>query len=72
MPAASDRDSWSLGSTFGTIQLVRRSHRLGWLTFVASAILFGWAGVRSGDAVVVAASILFGAGCVVFLVFSAA
>jgi hypothetical protein len=34
--------------------------------FVASAAFFGWAGVRSGDRLVVMGSVLFGAGCLMF------
>jgi hypothetical protein len=42
-------------------------HRLGWMLFVASAVLFTWSGVRSGDWLVVAASVIFGAACILFL-----
>jgi hypothetical protein len=34
--------------------------------FVASAAFFGWAGVRSGDSLVVIGSALFGLGCLLF------
>lgn len=45
-------------------------HRLptiGWLLFLVSAILFAWSGVRSGDWVVVWASVAFGFACLLFL-----
>jgi len=38
------------------------------LGFVVSAVLFGIAGIRAGDWLVVAASAVFGAACVLFLV----
>jgi hypothetical protein len=46
---------------------VHRAHRLGWLLFIVSAVLFTWSGIRAGDTVVVAASVVFGAACVLFL-----
>lgn len=47
---------------------MHRLHRLGWSLFIVSAILFTWAGARSGDWIVVAASVVFGLACVLFLV----
>lgn len=41
--------------------------RTGWVLFVVSAVLFAVAGVRSGDWLVVAASLVFGGACVLFL-----
>ena len=41
---------------------------VGWILFVASALWFIVASVRSGDAVYVLGSIFFLLGCVVFLV----
>jgi hypothetical protein len=38
--------------------------------FLASAAFFGWAGVRSGDSLVVIGSILFGSGCLMFFLTS--
>lgn len=59
-----------LGWPAGYGHLVPRHHQIGWSLFLASALLFGWAGVRSGDWLVVVASVVFGAGCVLFLVES--
>jgi len=42
-------------------------HRIGWMMFIASAVLFGISGARSGDVVVIAASALFGVACLAFL-----
>lgn len=42
-------------------------HRLGWILFLISAVLFAIAGVRAGDWLVVAASIVFGGACILFL-----
>ncbi|MDZ7676309.1 MAG: hypothetical protein U5K30_14725 [Acidimicrobiales bacterium] len=42
-------------------------HRAGWLLFLLSAALFTTVGVRDGDWLVVAASVVFGAACVLFL-----
>ena len=47
---------------------MHRAHRLGWLLFIVSAVLFTWSGVRAGDALLVTASIVFGVACVLFLV----
>ena len=44
-----------------------RLHRAGWLLFLLSAMLFGVSGVRSGDWLVIAGSVVFGAACVLFL-----
>ncbi len=41
--------------------------RVGWFAFIVSAVLFGIAGVRAGDWLVVAASAIFGAACFLFL-----
>ncbi len=43
-------------------------HRMGWSLFIVSALLFTWAGVRARDWLVVAASVVFGLACVLFLV----
>ena len=51
----------------GTLRRMHRLHRLGWSLFIVSAVLFGWAGARSGDWLVVAASAVFGLACVLFL-----
>lgn len=40
----------------------------GWILFLVSAVLFTAAGVRSGDELVVAGSVVFGVACVFFLV----
>ena len=42
-------------------------HRLGWYLFLASAVLFTAAGIRDGDVVIVAASVVFGLACLLFL-----
>jgi hypothetical protein len=47
---------------------VPRLHQIGWIAFMASAVLFGWSGARAGDALVVGGSIVFGVACVAFLV----
>ena len=46
---------------------MRGVHKLGWLLFLVSAVLFTISGVRSGDVLVVTASIVFGGACVLFL-----
>ncbi len=43
------------------------AHRIGWLMFIVSAVLFTWAGVRAGDWLTVTASVVFGVACVLFL-----
>jgi hypothetical protein len=45
-----------------------RHHRAGWGLFLLSAVLFGVAGVRSGDPWVVAGSVVFGVACLLFLI----
>lgn len=40
----------------------------GWLLFLACAVVFVGIGVRDGDALMVAGSLLFLAACVLFLV----
>lgn len=40
---------------------------LGWLLFLASAVLFGVSGARAGDPLVVAGSAVFGFACLLFL-----
>ncbi|HLT17555.1 MAG TPA: hypothetical protein VK007_12710 [Acidimicrobiales bacterium] len=44
-----------------------RHQRVGWLLFVASAVLFAADGVRTGSWLVVAASLVFGVACLLFL-----
>lgn len=43
------------------------AHRIGWSLFLVSAVLFGWAGIRSGDDLVTAGSVVFGVACLFFL-----
>ena len=62
--AVADRRTTALG----TLRRVHRLHQLGWSLFIVSAVLFTWAGARSGDWLVVAASVVFGVACVLFLV----
>ncbi|NND84836.1 MAG: hypothetical protein HKN46_06765 [Acidimicrobiia bacterium] len=45
-----------------------RLHSIGWILFLLSAVAFAASGVRSGDWLVVAGSIIFGAACVLFLI----
>jgi hypothetical protein len=45
-----------------------RLHRIGWGMFIVSAVLFAWSALRDGDMVVFAASVIFGAACVLFLI----
>lgn len=47
---------------------MHRVHRIGWFGFILSAVLFTWAGWRAGDWITVAASLVFGLACVLFLV----
>lgn len=51
------------------LQLARmpRTHRIGWSLFLVSAVLFGWAGIRTGDGLVIAGSVVFGLACLLFL-----
>ena len=44
-----------------------RLHQIGWLLFLASAALFTAAGIRSGDGLVIAGSVVFGTACLLFL-----
>lgn len=44
-----------------------RLHQIGWLLFLLSAVLFAAAGIRSGDWLVVAGSVVFGTACGLFL-----
>jgi hypothetical protein len=46
---------------------VPRLHRLGWILFLVSAVLFAVQGWQSGDWLVVAGSLVFGGACVLFL-----
>ena len=43
------------------------NHRIGWALFLASALVFVAVGLRDGDVLVTAASVLFGLACVLFL-----
>ncbi|MDA2945874.1 MAG: hypothetical protein O2925_10610 [Actinomycetota bacterium] len=45
-----------------------RLHRAAWWLFIASAVLFGYSGVTSGDLAVIVGSAVFGAACVLFLI----
>lgn len=44
-----------------------RRHRIGWILFLVSAVLFTTAGARDGDLLVVSASVVFGVACLFFL-----
>jgi hypothetical protein len=44
-----------------------RGDQAGWVLFLVSAVLFGWAGLRSGDLLVVSGSAEFGVACALFL-----
>lgn len=43
-------------------------HLVGWILFLACAFLFLYVAMRDGDLVLALASLLFLAGCVVFLI----
>jgi hypothetical protein len=45
-----------------------RLHRIGWLLFTASAVVFLAIGLRDGDWLSVIAGVLFTAGCLAFLI----
>lgn len=47
---------------------MKRLPQIGWVMFLVSAVLFTWSGVRSGDWLVIGASVVFGAACLLFLV----
>lgn len=57
----------SSGTNWLPFRLVPALHRLGWILFLISAVLFATAGIRSGDWLVVAGSVVFGGACVLFL-----
>ena len=42
-------------------------HRIGWVCFTVSAVVFLVIGLRDGDGLAVGAGVLFLAGCVMFL-----
>lgn len=46
---------------------MHHAERVGWGMFIVSAVLFGWAGLRSGDALTFWGSVVFGLACVLFL-----
>lgn len=47
-----------------------RRDAVGWLLFLASAVQFAVAGVRSGDSLVAAGSVVFGLACLLFLSYA--
>lgn len=47
--------------------MMPRTHRIGWSLFLVSAVLFGWAGIRTGDGQVIGGSVVFGLACLLFL-----
>lgn len=47
---------------------MKRLPQIGWVLFLVSAVLFAWSGMRDGDWLVTAASVVFGVACVLFLV----
>ena len=51
-----------------TVPAVPLLHRIGWILFTASAVVFLVVGIRDGDALTVGAGILFTLGCLMFLV----
>ena len=55
------------GAGTGCSGAVRHAERVGWVMFIASAVLFTASGVRSHDPLAVAASLVFGVACVLFL-----
>lgn len=51
---------------------MRPMERWGWVLFLVSAVAFTAAGIRDGDALVIGASLAFGAACVLVLLDDAA
>jgi hypothetical protein len=47
---------------------MNRRHGLGWGLFLLSSFFFFVMGVRDGDVLSITASVLFAAGCLLFLV----
>jgi len=47
-----------------------RLHRIGWILFTASALVFLAIGARDGDVLTIGAGVLFLAGCALFLASS--
>ena len=50
-----------------TVPAVPFLHRIGWILFTASAVVFLVVGIRDGDALTIGAGILFTLGCLMFL-----
>jgi uncharacterized membrane protein YhhN len=48
--------------------VVRRLKLWGWILFLICALLFTAAGVRDGDVLITAGSVVFAVACVLFLV----
>ncbi len=47
---------------------MRRGHLIGWLLFLASAMVYLLAGIRAGDSLVIIGSVIWAIACLVFLV----
>ena len=50
-----------------TVAAMSKLHRLGWIAFTASAVVFLMIGIRDADALSIVAGVLFTVGCVLFL-----
>ena len=46
---------------------MRRGHLIGWLLFLASAMVYLAAGIRTGDWLVIIGSVIWAIACFVFL-----
>ena len=46
---------------------MRRGHLIGWLLFLASAMVYLAAGIRTGDWLVISGSVIWAIACFVFL-----
>jgi hypothetical protein len=47
---------------------MRRGHLIGWLLFLASAMVYLLAGIQAGDSLVIIGSVIWAIACLVFLV----
>ncbi len=62
------RDPCILAQLLTTGERVREPELWGWILFLVCAVAFTAAGVRDGDVLVTAGSVLFVIACVLFLV----
>jgi hypothetical protein len=47
---------------------MRRGHLIGWLLFLASAMVYLLAGIQAGDWLVIIGSVIWAIACLVFLI----